>query len=241
MKKLPGILLLITLFCGKISAQETNHPFALKVAPAGLAAGKITFGGEYNFRHRNSVTLLVGLPFNKTQSVPFDGKNSDIVSKAFSIMAGYRYYLGKQTMSGIYIEPYVKYLKHEANGLLDAELEGQRAIFDTHSKYEGYGVGAQLGYQATIANIVILDLFLIGPEANSSTFNSLSTDITDNIGWNFADAQEAEQQIRDALKDVPFIGKKVAVKVNTNEKSVATSYSGFLPGFRIGASIGIRF
>lgn len=242
MKKLRGILSVIILICGNnLIAQQTNHPIVIKFAPAGLAAGKITFGGEYNFKHRNSITFLAGVPFDKIQSVPLNGKNSDITSKAFSLMAGYRYYLGKKTMNGFYVEPYVRYLKHEASGLLNAELQGQHAIFDTHTKYEGMGAGAQLGFQLMIAKVVVFDLFLIGPEANSAKFSSLSVDITNNIGWSYADAQEAEKQIRDALEDIPVVGHKVDVKVDTEKKSVATNYSGFLPAFRIGASIGIRF
>lgn len=240
MKKLPCVLLLVTLTALGTFAQVKNA-IALKFAPAGIAAGKITLGGEYNFKHRNSVTLLAGIPFDKMQTISFDGQKSDIASKAFSLMAGYRYYLGQKTMSGFYVEPYVKYLKHEAKGLLNAELQNQHVIFDTYSKYEGYGAGVQLGVQCLIAKVVIFDFFLIGPEANSSKFSSLSTDITDNIGWDYADAQEAEKQIKDPLQDIPIIGDKIVVKVDTNKKSVATSFSGFAPGFRIGASFGIRF
>lgn len=241
MKKLLCIFFTLVFLSGNIFSQEKNYPVALKFAPAGIAAGKITLGGEYNFSRRNSVTFLIGLPFDKTQSVSFDSKKSDVTSRAFSLMAGYRYYLSRNTMNGFYIEPYVKYLKHEASGLLNADLQGQQVIFDSHSNYEGYGLGAQLGYQAIICKFVVFDLFLIGPEANSAKFNSLSTDITDNIGWNYADAQEAEQQIRDVLKDIPIVGTKIDVKVDTEKKNVATNYSGFVPGFRIGASIGVRF
>lgn len=241
MKKLLCIFFVLAFASGNIFCQEKNHPIALKFAPAGIAVGKTTFGAEYNFKHRNSVTFLIGIPFDKTQAVSFDNNKSDVSSKAFSLMAGYRYYLGRKSMSGFYIEPYVKYLKHQASGLLNAELQGQHVIFDSHSNYEGYGLGAQLGYQVTIAKLVVFDLFLIGPEANSAKFNSLSTDITNNIGWNYADAQEAEQQIRDVLKDIPVVGTRIDVKVDTEKKNVATNYSGFVPGFRIGASIGVRF
>ncbi len=220
---------------------EHKKSIALKFAPAGLAVGKITFGGEYNYRNRNSFTFLAGVPFDKTNTVNYDGMKSDVTSHAFSLMAGYRHYLGRKTMSGFYIEPYVKYLKQDANGLIKKELQGQTAIFDTHAHYEGIGIGAQLGVQIMIAKRVAFDFFLIGPEANSSKASTLSTDITDNLAWSYADAQQAENDIKENLKDIPVIGNKIGVKVDTNKKTVATNYSGFMPGFRAGASIGIRF
>ncbi|MEJ7768657.1 MAG: hypothetical protein WKF89_12645 [Chitinophagaceae bacterium] len=241
MKKLPTLIFLFSLICSTVFAQQSNSLVALKFAPAGLAAGKITLGGEYNYKHRNSITLLVGLPFDKTQKISFNGRNSDVASKAFSIMAGYRHYLGRKTMNGFYLEPYLKYLKHEVNGPLNTDLQGQQVVFDTQTSYEGMGIGAQLGFQVLLAKFIVFDLFLIGPEANSAKFKSLSTDNTNNLRWDYADAQEAEQQIREVLKDIPMVGSKIEVKVNTEKKNVATSFSGFAPGFRIGASFGIRF
>ncbi len=245
MRKLSAIIASMTIMSAAYS-QENNLPefkpsVALKFAPAGLAVGKVTFGGEYNYKNRNSFTFLAGIPFDKTNTVDYDGMKSDVTSHAFSLMAGYRHYLGHKSMSGFYIEPYVKYLKQDANGLIKTELQGQTAIFDTHAHYEGIGIGAQLGVQFMIAKIVALDFFLLGPEANSSKASTFSTDITDNLGWSFADAQEVETDIKNNLKDIPFIGDKIGVKVDTNKKTVATDYKGFVPGFRAGASIGIRF
>ncbi len=246
MRKLSLSLLLITGISAHSYSQENNtaehqKSVALKFAPAGLALGKVTFGGEYNYRYRNSFTFFAGVPFNKINTVSYDDMKSDVTSKAFSLMAGYRHYLGHKTMSGFYIEPYVKYLNHDANGLINKELQGQTAIFDTHAHYEGIGIGAQIGVQIMIAKRVAFDFFLLGPEANSSKASTLSTDITDNLAWSYADAQQAETDIKNNLKDIPVIGDKIGVKVDTNKKTVSTDYSGFMPGFRAGASIGIRF
>ncbi len=246
MRKLLCSFLLITVMFAHAYSQENKisehkNSVALKFAPAGLAVGKVTLGGEYNYRYRNSVTLFAGVPFDKINTVSYDGMKSDVTSTAFSLMAGYRHYLGKKTMSGFYIEPYVKYLKQDANGLINKELQGQKAIFDTHAHYEGIGIGAQLGVQIMIAKRVAFDFFLLGPEANSSKASTISTDITDNLAWSYADAQQAETDIKNNLKDIPVIGDKIGVKVDTNKKTVSTDYSGFIPGFRAGASIGLRF
>lgn len=246
MKQLSTTILLISLLHITALCQEDGHAantknMALKFAPAGLAAGKITLGGEYNFKHKNAVTLLVGFPFKKSINIEYDGKNSDINSEAFSLMAGYRYYLGKKAMNGFYIEPYVKYLKHKSSGLLDAELNGDKVVFDSRTDYEGYGAGAQLGIQFLIAKLVTLDLFLLGPEANAARFSSTAEDITDLLPWTLADEREVEQDIKDILQDIPVVGDKVDVQVDALRKIVSTRFSGFAPGFRAGASIGIRF
>lgn len=242
------LVLLSLCFCISFAASSqdyNNMDFekhaGIKFAPAGIGFGKITFGGEYNFTPHSSVTFVAGAPFNKTQSVTYDDRDNDITLRTKSLMAGYRYYTGRKPMRGFYLEPFLKYLKHEGKGLIYTDLQGQEAIFDTREQYEGFGAGLQLGVQFLIARLVILDFYFLGPEANSAKVSTLSKDITDNLAWSFADANEAEQDIRDALSDLPVIGDKVDVRVNKDQKTVATDYSGFMPGLRFGLSVGIRF
>ena len=212
-----------------------------KFAPGGLAVGKVTFGAEYNFKRKQSITLMIGVPFDKNRNVDYDDKTSVITTSAKSAMLGYRYYLGKKDRSGFYVEPYAKYVSFKAHGFLDADINGDPARFDTHATYEGYGAGIQLGFQFFIVRTVAIDLFLIGPEANSAKFNSSSTDVYDNIPWTLANGNDAAKDIKDNLKDIPYIGDKIDVTVNTSAKTVYTKYSGFAPGFRAGLSVGIRF
>ncbi len=244
MKQLISLLTIFTILTADVFAQRISghHPHtALKIAPAGIFIGKVTVGGEYNFKHRNSITFLAGIPFDQNSTLEFDGEKNKVTSKAFSLMAGFRHYLGQKSMSGFYIEPYAKYLTHEAKGLLHGELGGDKVIFDSHSDYKGIGIGAQLGVQFVIAKAVIFDMFLVGPEVNSADHTSRFTDITNHIGWNYADANEAEQMIKDVLNDIPVVGNKVAVTVDTNNQTISTKYSGFTPGFRFGASVGVKF
>jgi hypothetical protein len=237
-------LFTVTTVCAQEKEKKANTfdpSFTAKFAPAGLAVGKVTFGGEFNYKHKKSVTLLIGLPFDKTRSVDFDNKSNNLTTRATSVMAGWRYYLGKKDMSGFYIEPYAKYLKAEAQGFLEDDLNGQPAKFDSRFSYKGFGAGLQLGVQFLIAKKVSLDFFLVGPEANTIKLSTSATDVYDNIPWTLADGQEAEKNIKDVLEDIPVIGKKTEVTVNTATKTVTASYKGFAPGFRFGGSIGFRF
>jgi outer membrane autotransporter protein len=166
----------------------------LKWAPGSLAAGKLTLGGEYHFKKKNSLELFFGFPTGTHQQFNYDNNKSSLDSKAASTLAGYRYYFSKNGGTGLYIEPYFKYLHHQASGFLHGDINGESASFDTHTDYKGVGGGLQFGAQFFIAKTVSIDFFFLGPEANSSTFSLSAT----------------------------------------------TRYSGFVPGFRFGLSIGIK-
>ncbi len=248
MKKI-YLLLLISFFSYQIQAQPDEkedkpafHPsVAVKWNPASIYFGKIGLFGEFNFKHRKSVTLAVGIPTNKTLTYELDDEDESISMKTFSIMGSYRMYLGKKDMSGFYFEPYVKYLKNDATTTINSDLNGTPTDYATTSTYKGVGVGLQLGVQFLIANRVVIDMFFLGPEANSSRHQVVMHDITSSGPWDAQETQEAEQEIEDSIGDLPIIGDKLEVVVDPNARTVSSDFKGFLPGFRAGLSIGVRF
>jgi hypothetical protein len=243
-KYLLPALLFVTINAPLLAQEQLNEEtknFAIKFAPLALRMGKISLGTEYNFGERNSVTFYAGIPFDKKTSISYDGHKSDVNTRAYSVMAGFRHYVGKQYMKGFYLEPYAKYQKHEGKGLVNGDLNNNKIILDTRTSYEGVGVGLQLGVQMIISRSITLDLFFLGPEVNNSKISTLSTDITNNMAWEAPYAAEAENDIREVLNDVPLIGNKVNVKVDQNTKTIATDYKGLVPGIRIGGSLGLRF
>jgi hypothetical protein len=214
---------------------------SIKWNPSSLYFGKIGLMGEYNFKRKKSVTFNIGIPMSKTTSVKIDDKDRDVKMKTFSIMGGYRMYLGRKTMSGFYFEPYLKYVKSDASTILDTDLDGTPTNFATTSAYTGYGVGAQLGVQFMIAKRVVLDFFFLGPEANSAKHKVVMHDITSTDSWDAQEAADAQKEINDSVGDLPIIGDKLNVVVDPNAKTVSSGYSGFLPGLRFGLSVGVRF
>ena len=66
-------------------------------------------------------------------------------------------------------------------------------------------------------------------------------DITSTGSWDAQESADAQQEINDAIGDLPIIGDKLVVTVDANARTVSSDYKGFLPGFRAGLSIGIRF
>jgi hypothetical protein len=82
----------------------------------------------------------------------------------------------------------------------------------------------------------------VGPEANTVKEEWISLLIVTNIFHGLAaDAAEAEDDIKDAIDNIPIIGEKIEVKTDQASKTVFISYKGFLPGVRTGFSIGFRF
>jgi len=241
-----GRSLIVFLFLVPIAvfSQDSlqNSPrYTVEWAPAGIFLGKLTVGGEYMFKPKNSVHVTVGIPLRKGHSLTYDGTESTLNSAFFSVLGGYRYYLGKKPNSGAYIEPYAKYLHYKGDGMLAGKLNGEDALYESNLDYSGFGLGAQLGAKFLIGNKLSLDFYFFGPEANTSKFNSSFHDVADNAPWTDADAQQAEQDVTDAIKDIPIVGKKAVIDVEQNAKTIWTSYSGFLPGFRFGLSFGFRF
>ena len=240
-KSILSLLLSAVVLC--LYSQERGEALQkntiVKFAPPAIATGKISLGGEYYFAPRQSVTFYAGLPFKKSHTISYDGDKSNIELKSFSLMAGYRYYLSGRGASGLYTEPFLKYVHHQGEGILNGSLGTKTTSLDSRETYKGFGIGLQLGWQFRIGNRVVIDWFLLGPEINSANFNSRFQDITAS-DWSQQDAIEIENDIRDVLNDIPVVGKKIELEVNASQKTVTGKYKGYVPGFRTGLSLGIR-
>ena len=212
-----------------------------KWSPAALAAGKVTLGAEWNFRHGRSLNFLAGIPIPVTHRVDYDGTASDISIKGTSFLLGYRNYLGKKPYAGLYLEPYAKYVSASASGLLEGRLMNEKSSFDTKTEHSAWGLGLQLGYQFVISDRFIIDFYFLGPEANIVDFNTLSKDVSSTLPWSPQQSQEAERDIREIIEDIPIIGKRTTIEVRDSQKEVEVNYNGFLPSVRFGLSLGWRF
>lgn len=239
-----SLLTLCSLYVITVQAQEgpVFHPSTLvKWAPASLLAGKISVGSEYNFAPRRSLTLNIGFPARRNLTANIDNADRSLSVKSFSALAGYRMYLGKKPMTGFYFEPFLHYLKGNSTTATDFSISGQNKNFNLNGDYSGFGLGAQLGLQFMIAGTVVFDWFIVGPQANLSNFSLLAQETGNGAAWDAGAATDAQNEIDNFINDIPFIKNKTDIQVNTNARNVKASYKGFLPGFRTGLSLGIRF
>lgn len=241
MKKM--CLLLLSCVMGSFVFGQSGSAkpnIALKWAPTGIIFGNISLEGEYNFG-KNSLTAKIGIPSSKHQTFQFDDKDADFSMRATSFLAGYRTYLSKKHMKGLYFEPYFKYVHHTSEGMGNTTLGGDKVVMNFTNDYNGVGVGAQLGIQFLISKKFVIDLFFLGPEINSAKNNFKAVEVSTTLPWTSIQASEAEQNIRDFIDKFPFIRHKVNVMVDQTNKTVIADFKGALPGYRIGVSFGVAF
>jgi hypothetical protein len=241
MKKTFLFLLFVATFSIVFGQSMPNKPnIAIKWAPTGLVLGNINFQGEYNFG-KNSLTAKIGFPFNKHQTFEFDDKDADFNMRATSFLAGYRTYLSKKHMRGLYLEPYFKYVHHTSEGSGNTVLDGEKVVMNFTNDYNGAGIGAQLGVQFLVSKKFVIDFFFLGPEINWARNNFKAVENSNTLAWNSVKASEAEQDIRDFIDQFPFIRNKTNITVDQNNKTVIANFKGAIPGYRIGVSFGFAF
>lgn len=228
------------LFCAA-SAQNSSSKVAVKWAPTGLAVGSVSLQGEYNFMGKNSLTAKIGVPANSKATIDYNNKTARFDMKATSFLAGYRRYLGKRSMRGLYAEPFFHYVHHIAEGRGDGTLENMPVVFNFTNDYDAYALGIQLGSQFRLGKHVLIDLFFLGPQLASARNNFIATEQTTVLPWSRIQEEDARRQVTDFINEFPIVRNKTDVAVDRNNKTVRADFKGLLPGVRAGVSVGIAF
>jgi hypothetical protein len=241
MKKLVSLILVLSALQSNAQLEPAFRPkMTLKWAPTGLILGSLSLQGEYNFGGgKNSLTVKLGLPVNSRHQLEYEGKDADFDMKATSFLAGYRMYLSKKHMRGLYAEPFFKYVHHASEGQGTGILNGRDVIMNFTNDYDGLGVGVQLGAQFRIKERFVIDLFFLGPEINSAKNNFRAVEASNTIPWTSVEAEDAENDIRDFIDNFPFIGDRTDIMVDKDNKTVTADFKGALPGVRVGISFGV--
>ena len=223
-------------------AQDRALPSSvgIKWSPAGLLVGSISLQGEYNFG-KNSLTAKIGIPVNTKHTLEYDDRDAHFGLKSTSFLAGYRTYLSRRHMKGLYLEPFFSYVHQSSEGQGTATITGDNVVMDFRNEYNAFGLGAQLGAQFLIRKKFVIDVFFLGPMINSATNHFSATETSSAIPWNYVQAEEVEADIRDFLDEFPFIRKRTTVMVDSESKTVKADFRGGLPGLRIGVSFGFVF
>ena len=236
------LLWLFILISLSASSQDSvqKAQVAVKWAPTGLLAGNISLLGEYGFGKHSSLTAKLGIPVKVNHHLEYDGDDTRFSSRAMSFMAGYRTYLSKKQLKGLYLEPFFKYVHHSSEGSTNTTLDGEAVVMQFNNDYNAAGIGLELGVQFFLGKRMVLDLFFLGPEINWARNNFKAVETTNTLGWTSVQAYEAEADIREFLDDIPFLRNKTNIQVNQDERTVMADFKGTLPGYRIGMSFGIR-
>ncbi|MBL7762549.1 MAG: DUF3575 domain-containing protein [Chitinophagaceae bacterium] len=221
--------------------KRLDPEITIKWTPTALLLGNVSVQGEYGFGRKSSLTAKIGVPLEKKYSRRFNDQDIDLNMKAFSFMAGYRQYLSKQKLKGLYLEPYFKYVHNLTDGLGETTLDNEPVTLDFTNTYNAFGIGAQLGAQFIIAKRFVIDFFFLGPELNTATNNFRAIDSQGSDKWNNIEGRQAEADIKDFLNQFPFIKNRVDVRVDNENKTVNADFKGWVGGIRCGVSFGIAF
>lgn len=232
----------LLLFSASAFAQyDVNRHITLKWSPTSLIIGTVGLQAEYNFGSRYSLTANIGLPATVRHTLTYQDSDAAFDMRASTFLAGYRCYLSDRHLSGIYLEPFFKYIHHSADGLGTGELVTRTATFNIMNEYNAMGVGAQFGAQFLISNRVAIDLFLIGPEFDLASNNLKAVELSGSGSWSNTEAAQAEVQIKNFIQQIPFIRNHTDVMLDKENRLVTARFKGPLPSVRAGVSLGIAF
>lgn len=241
MKKATLFIAFIVLGMAVAAQQDFTPKISVKIVPTGLLLGTIGLQGEYSFTGKNSLTAKIGFPVTAHHTFLYEGSDARFDLKAFSFLAGYRTYLSKKQLRGLYFEPYFKYVNHNSEGIGNGTINAKQVTMRFNNQYSAAGVGVQLGTQFIIRKRFVIDFFFLGPEINAATSNFNASETSSNLSWTAIESYEAEADIKNFIEDIPFIRNRTEIMVNPDNRTVTADFKGPLPGIRIGISAGIAF
>ena len=247
MKKLLVIFVLAGLaLLGSAQDQDSmalKRKNVLKFLPVNLSFQSTSFEFERMINGKNSFTLGIGLPNQKSLIDKYglkeetDPKFEKLELGTMHVRLAYRHYAGQRRLpNGFYIEPYLKYQDIKGNSKISGIDNNNLPYSGTLDvKLNTMNVGFQLGAQFLIAKRIAVDFYFLGLEAGF-----LSGNVTAN-SQKITDADNIKGDIEDTIADLPtFIGKKLKVTQTGNQVNInATSVP--YPWIRGGINIGIAF
>lgn len=253
MKKLLSFVF-FTLWATLVFAQDVDSIVLIernnvvKFLPVNIPFQSISFEYERMINPKNSVTLGIGLPNQKSIIGKYGiDASSDLKTLELGTMhirAAYRHYTGGRMLPvGFYYEPYLKYqnIKGMAKAQGDNGDNGYSAPYngDFDIKLHSLNLGLQMGVQFLIAKRVTLDFYFLGLEAGFLSGNVMAT------SPNIADANNIvnlKAKVQKAIDDLPsFIGDKLTVTQPSDSQINVKASSVPYPWLRGGLSIGIAF
>ncbi|MGI8598993.1 MAG: hypothetical protein ACR2KB_07030 [Chitinophagaceae bacterium] len=244
MKKTLLFIITILFFHNAFSQEQKDSVhkpnIAIKWAPTGLILGSISLHGEYGFGAK-SLTAKIGLPSNTRHTFQYENEDAIFHLKATSFLAGYRMYINKKELQGLYFEPFFKFVNHSAEGTGYSILDNQRVKLNFTNNYNGFGAGAQLGAQFLINKKFVIDLFFLGPELNFASNKFKAIEESNTLAWTSTQGYQAEDDIKKFISKFPFLRRNTDVMIDRENRTITAEFKGVVPGYRIGVSFGFAF
>jgi len=247
-------LILIIAFSGftlfgmaQVSDSTTFRPRnVVKFLPLNLQFNSVAFEYERMINFKNSLTLEIGLPSQKSIIGKYGiNSNSDLKSAEFgttTIMAAYRHYTGKRKLpKGFYIAPYLKYQQLTGRaGITGVNDQSIPYAGNIDFKLNTINLGCQLGVQVLIAKRVSIDLYFLGLEGGYLSGNITTTPSLTGQSQAVALGVLNDVISQNISKLPSFAKNKISVTETTTQVIVKADNIPY-PWFRGGISIGFAF
>ena len=237
-----------TLFAAAQYRNSDNYQIknVIKFQPVTLPFNSVSFEYERMINNKNSVTLQVGFPNQKSVMGKFGiSANSDLKTAEFGstiIRGAYRHYTGENRLpSGFYIEPYMKYQQLKG----DATIAGMDDQGDPYSgrsdvKFNTVNMGCQLGIQFLIAKRVCIDIYFLGMEGGILN-GTIATTPTSYTAYDPIILSVIKNVIdQNIAQSSTYIRNKVTT-TQTSTQVLINAKSAVYPWIRGGFSIGFAF
>jgi hypothetical protein len=254
--------LLIILFAGTAfsgNAQRKTEEFGFgnfdkNIVKLNLFALPLkNFSLQYERGLNKDISVSLGASFMPKTSIPFkksilnametDGNDTTDAGRDFmdnarisswAITPEFRYYFGKKPLNGFYVAPYVRIGGYSVDwAYLYEKDNGDKKPVDLKGRSTSFSAGLLLGAQWHLANRIVLDWWILGPQWSSHNISM------EAVG-DFSDLTPSEKaDLEETIEKIGFSGNKFEATV-TNSSVKAENKIG-LPGLRTGLCIGFCF
>jgi hypothetical protein len=163
MKKVVLALFFLAALCSAKAQDDEGGKNAVKINPLSILVATANVSYERATAEKQSCQLGAFYTGVKISGTKYSG---------FGITPEYRFYVGghKQVMDGLYLAPFLRY----------QHLKWEQTDTKDNFTYSSVGGGALLGWETTMDDLFVVDLF-IGPSINSGTAKSTTATGSDQV------------------------------------------------------------
>lgn len=233
---------------GQISNYENEPKNIIKLNAAALLLKNFSLQYERSISKKTSIALgfratpKSGLPFKSTVESLIDDDDTwrnvrNLESGSFAITPEFRYYLGKQPLSGFYLAPFVRYSHYTAEmpfiyDITDPTTNTVVAqdVMPLTGSMNTYTAGIMIGSQWQLSKKFYFDWWILGPNFGASKGK---IDGTKNLST--FEQEDLREQLADL--DIPLTDYKYEV----TDSGAKLDFDGGWAGVRAGLCIGFRF
>lgn len=236
MKRKATIILGILLLMNCLGQAQSS---AVKFGATDAFLGIFNLSNEYAISQSQSIQIKIGYidpalsPFITEENITPSSYRMEDRNGGINSSLEYRFYVTEgETMQGLYIAPYLRYLNQRADYSDEINANDFMVDFRLHM----LGAGAQLGYQMIVAKHLSLDFYFFGAGLDYHMVNLKYKLKQQQTGFNYA---SIIPDVNNVFKDIDYLHKRLDNKPYDDHLNTKLPF--FFPGFRLGLNLGVAF